>query len=179
VSWVSLSDVLRNGNTPWAEAIAHWVADEVACPLPELGRKGALCPFVPQALRDGAIFATLDDHSDTLEAILERVRSEALRLRTTTVDNASVLIVFTAPGVGQGPLLADASSALKAELLAQRMSCGEFYPDNDDRSARNPNVWVARSPLPCLALRPSTPHDRLFLADRPHLLAALERGLVN
>ena len=59
--------------------------------------------------------------------------------------------------------------AIKPEFIQSMLTCGEFYPENDDRSVRNREYRVAKSPVPLLAIRYLSPHDELFLRLQPEL----------
>ncbi len=49
---------------PLLRAIHAWVREYLCRPHPELGRSGAMCPFVPEALQKGPLFGTMQAHVD-------------------------------------------------------------------------------------------------------------------
>ncbi|MEU9132854.1 DUF6875 domain-containing protein [Kitasatospora sp. NPDC048540] len=160
----------------WAVRTAAWIRDEISVPVPELGRPGALCPYVPTALRRGHIelsACTLaGEDPQALDAALLGHAAD-FRTRVHELKPAEALlrcrvVVFTALE-GRGDLLTGVRTRAKPLLLAVGLTVGEFFPASPDTSIRNSEVPVARSPWPSLALRHSTPHDELFLAGQPEL----------
>lgn len=174
---LEVSGVLADPHAPaWATDSARWIRDEVGASAPELGRPGALCPFVPAAQRRGRIFlvecrltgadpAELDRHLFTVAAGLRRAAATSEPGDRLLL---SYLVVYTALGDPRTSLTA-LRRRVKPGLLAMGLTAGEFYPMSPDTSVRNAAVPVARSPWPALALRHSTPHDELFLAGQPDL----------
>jgi Domain of unknown function (DUF6875) len=155
-------------------ALLAWLHGTVAAPAPQLGRSGALCPYLPATMRTGLLFATVvgPDNSDPLAQL--RRRACEFRVQPPIGSqpgaiNKALLVLF--PGRLNAQVAALAAE-IKLDLITAGMTCGEFYQDNDDRSARNPAVRVATSPVPLIALRYLTTHDELFLASQPQYYAA-------
>lgn len=173
-----VGEVLRapEAHPEWARRCAEWIATTVAVADPRLGRPGALCPFVPTALRAGTLYllpCPLPERPrEALDAFaLAAAARFAAHVRAESLprgDLLSYVVVFTALREDAG-CLATVRASVKARLLGQGMTCGEFYPANPDTSVRNDGYLVARSPWPLLAIRQSTPHDELFLASQPEL----------
>ncbi|MGW4057590.1 DUF6875 domain-containing protein [Amycolatopsis sp. NPDC004747] len=160
----------------WAVRTAGWIRDEVAAPAPALGRPGALCPYIPAALRrrrvllvecglPGSDPAALDGW---LLARAARFRRRAAALPPAEALLSCLVVVYTAPSA-DGALVTGVRERVKPRLLAEGLTTGEFFPRSPDTSVRNAGLPVARSPWPALALRHSTPHDELFLAGQPPL----------
>lgn len=146
-------------------ALLVWLRRTVAAPEPRLGRSGPLCPFVPIALRQRLVFGTtVESDADPVVVLEQHVRAF---LATPPVPpdptalNKTLLVVF--PSEVRGPSLTAAVREIKSGLIERGVTCGEFFPDSDDRSARGHQVRVARSPVPLVALRYLSSHDRLFL----------------
>ncbi|MEV4442381.1 DUF6875 domain-containing protein [Streptomyces sp. NPDC049577] len=160
----------------WAAQTAAWIRDEVCAPAPALGRPGALCPYVPAALRRHHIelveSALPGDDPEALDAQLLALavefREDAAARPAAEALLRCRVVVYTALD-GRGELLTGVRTRVKPLLLARGLTTGEFFPASPDASVRNADVTVARSPWPALALRHSTPHDELFLAGRPEL----------
>lgn len=146
-------------------ALLAWLRLTVAAPEPRLGRNGPLCPFVPIALRQRLVFATMVESDAAPVAVLEQHVRAFLAAPPVPPDptalNKSLLVVF--PSEVRGPSLTAAVREIKSGLIKRGLTCGEFFPDSDDRSAREQKVQVARSPVPLVALRYLSSHDRLFL----------------
>ncbi|MEV6823578.1 DUF6875 domain-containing protein [Amycolatopsis sp. NPDC051102] len=171
------ADVVDDPTAPeWAVRTAEWIRDEVAAPAPALGRAGALCPYIPAALRrrqvvlvecrlSGADPAALDSW---FLARAARFRREA-SARPPAEALLSCLVVVYTTLTGNEALVTGVRERVKPRLLAEGLTTGEFFPRSPDTSVRNAGFPVARAPWPALALRHSTPHDELFLAGQPPL----------
>ncbi|WP_412077493.1 DUF6875 domain-containing protein [Streptomyces xanthophaeus] len=160
----------------WAAETAAWIRDEVSGPAPALGRAGALCPYVPAALRRHHIELVECPLPPTDPGALDRwLLAGAAEFRADTARRPSAeallrcLVVVHTGLAGQEALLTGVRTRVKPLLLADGLTTGEFFPASPDTSVRNAEVPVARSPWPTLALRHSTPHDELFLAGQPEL----------
>ncbi|MGH7070230.1 MAG: DUF6875 domain-containing protein [Acetobacteraceae bacterium] len=178
--WYGISALLAGTPGPaWALELAVWLRDTVAQKLPALGREGALCPFVPRALELASLFTcdgrTGDGWSGSVPDLVRAVASARVRFGTEFVlageaDNLQALIVAF-PGLATANWLAlkAARAIVKPDLIAQGLTCSEFYPDNEDRSVHNPEIPIARSPIPSIIIRRLQPHDRIFLRSQPDL----------
>lgn len=174
---LNASRVLADPAAPaWAADTARWARDELGRAVPALGRPGTLCPYMPKALREervelldcplpGVCAADLATH---LKRAAREFAEEAGRLEPAEALLSCRIVVYTALAVPDR-VLTEVRRRVKPLLLAQGLTTGEFFPENDDRSVRNATVPIARSPWPALVLRHSTPHDRIFLADQPEL----------
>ncbi|MCA6095649.1 hypothetical protein LE181_26250 [Streptomyces sp. SCA3-4] len=174
---VNASRVLDDPTAPaWAAETARWARDELGTPVPALGRPGTLCPYMPRALREERVELTecglpgvcATDLVTHLRRSAREFAEEAGRLAPAQALLSCRIVVYTALAVPDR-VLTEVRRRVKPHLLAQGLTTGEFFPENNDRSVRNPTVPIARSPWPALVLRHSTPHDRIFLADQPDL----------
>ncbi|MEU4208989.1 DUF6875 domain-containing protein [Streptomyces sp. NPDC026206] len=176
-SALNASRVLGDPAAPaWAAETARWARDELGAPVPGLGRSGTLCPYMPRALHEQrveliecalpGICAT--DLATHLRRSAREFAEEAGRLAPAEALLSCRIVVYTALAVPDR-VLTEVRRRVKPQLLAQGLTTGEFFPESDDRSVRNPAVPIARSPWPALVLRHSTPHDRIFLTDQPEL----------
>lgn len=174
-NWLPLAQVSSVLGHDKGTALLSWLQDTVAQPQPLLGRSGPLCPFLPATLRRGLLFVTVASRDEQPEQALE---TEASRFLTVTPlppepasINKSLLLLF--PDENAESLL-KVVQRLKAGLIARGLTCGEFYPTSGDRSVRSDSVLVARSPVPMIALRYLTPHDRVFLSGHAEYGPLLE-----
>ena len=147
--------------------LASWLDERVSQRVPQLGRPGPLCPFVPVARRRRSIWICELGDAEAMTALSAAHAFDLLppgrESQGATHKCALVLLPqgLSAPGVAA---LAD---EIKPQLLAKGMTCGNFHPSADDRSARSREVLVADSPTPLLALRYLHHHDRIFLDGHP------------
>jgi hypothetical protein len=158
----------RLGEEP-GQDLLRWIVEEVSRPKPELGRPGPLCPFVPPSLRARLLFATVVDDAAAMAAAI--LREADAFLATAPARDArhgslkSLLLLLPHAGADHG--LDAVVDEVKPRLLRRGLTCGQFYPGSEDRSARSDDVHVARSPIPLVALRYLSAHDELFLGEHP------------
>jgi hypothetical protein len=160
-----------------------WIADFLACPHPQIGRTGAICPFVEPAIRNETLLlraqsvgpeagvqelvALIDDMTRTFAETEWREPNSAL--------HALVTVVIGLPG-DRLHLLDDAHAAAKPGLVSRGLMLGQFHPRCGEMAARNPDFAVARSPVPMLALRHMAFHDVLFLHQEREWFASYRRA---
>ena len=157
-----------------AEAVVReWLDTYICRPHGELGRTGAVCPFVAPALKAGTLVlrsrtGMAEAGSDDVRAV---VRETARDFRARSWPHANptmrtLLVVLPDLPAEGWPLLDSVQAELKAELAGQGLMLGQFHPDCLEPAARNPDFMVSRSPVPLLAIRNMAVHDVLFLHHR-------------
>ena len=157
-----------------AEAVVReWLDTYICRPHGELGRTGAVCPFVAPALKAGTLVlrsrtGMAEVGSDDVRAV---VRETARDFRARSWPHANptmrtLLVVLPDLPAEGWPLLDSVQAELKAELAGQGLMLGQFHPDCLEPAARNPDFMVSRSPVPLLAIRNMAVHDVLFLHHR-------------
>lgn len=161
--WWSINEAPSVLGAGRGQALVAWLNERVAAPCPGLGRPGPLCPFVPQALRRGALHGVLHSGDPEVAGVRTHARRFAERWPASgrEAGRQSLLVLF--PDAYPGDVLHGVVIAIKPELLQSGLTCGEFHPHSDDRSARSRAVRIATSPLPLIAIRHLTAHDELFL----------------
>ncbi len=157
--------------------VVDWLFNVISQPASQLDRAGAICPFVPAALDKDLVFITIADIDDynetTIAAYLDRIRPVFLTMPPVMPDKEaiykSLIVVFPSVPESNPDLLKRVRQVVKPHFLQDMLTCGEFYPTNDDRSVRNDTFLIARAPVPLLAIRYLTPHDELFLHSQEDL----------
>lgn len=187
--WYSISAVLGGDPAPpWALALATWICGTMAVSLPALGRAGALCPFVPRALKLASLF-TCDGKTDRPSDIQRVIETAAHNFSTTCplkdeADHLKALIVaFPTLQRRHWPALKRARTAVKPAFIADGLTLSEFHDESDDRSVRNQRICIGRSPVPSIIIRRLQIHDEIFLRSQPTLypifLQRLKASLSN
>jgi hypothetical protein len=171
------------------ELISQWLRSYVARPHPELGRPGAVCPFVVQALATHKVSIAV--YRFGAEPNLERM-SRALKqgiecfrelVREDEPDLASLVIAFHDLGPEHWHLIDDGHSANKTRFVEDGLMLGQFHPACETPAAHNPAFPVNRAPVPLMVIRHMAVHDILFLAENPvwvkHYTAWLARHRIT
>lgn len=164
-------------DSPQAE-LAHWLKEYVCRPHPELGRDGAVCPFVEPAARSETLVVRTrtglagagHEHVRALVRDLARTFRATRWARTNPNLHAMVLLL---PDLAQPQWrhLDAVQAELKTELAGEGLMLGQFHPECPEPAARNPDFMVSRSPVPLLAMRNMALHDVLFLHHDPEMFA--------
>ncbi|WP_242319900.1 DUF6875 domain-containing protein [Bacillus cereus group sp. BfR-BA-01349] len=161
----------------WMKELLDWIENTIAKPTPHIKRKGAICPFVPKALDIESIYLTfpkenMEDISQLVEYMIHCM-NEFLEITPTFPDESAIyksfIVAFPYLNKNNAELLKKVRSEVKPYFIQNGVTCGEFFEENVDRSIRNEDFYVAKSPIPLIAIRYITPHDELFLKSQPEL----------
>jgi Domain of unknown function (DUF6875) len=155
----------------------RWVGEYVTQPHAELGREGAVCPFVGRLVDSGNLHVEIDltvsgADADAIEARM-RTALEAYEAMPNA-DRKAVVVVF-ANVVGPDVAVVDrVQAALKDELVPKGLMVGQFHPLSTEGGARNPDFLANRAPFAAIALRPMSHHDIVFLDRSPEMFREYE-----
>lgn len=159
-------------------SVIEWLRGYVSEPHPELGRPGAVCPFVSQVLSEESLIllaCRIIDRDPVVEDVIESIH-RAIRLhqimasRRGEKDLLCVVVTFPRFGVESFELIDQAHRLRKDAALRDGLMLGQFHPECPAPAARNPNFLVNRSPVPLVVVRRMAPHDHLFLDDNDEWL---------
>ncbi len=150
--------------------VADWVSGHVARPHPDLGRRGAVCPFVPLALRlDLLRFALTDPPATdepTLLAATAALKAHWLAMEPLTgphtIDKSIILVLTGVPA----DTVVRVHDRLKPSFVADGMMLGEFFPGHPGPGLRNPSFRPLHSDTPLLVARSMVPNDLPFLTEK-------------
>ena len=166
---IELEDLQQD--LPYLMEISEWAKNFLARPHPDLGRSGAVCPFVPKALKSNSIRlaairakhlnpSQVEEivlaHLDTFLELEPREREAGL--------NKVILLVFTDIHINDTNILVDGvQQKLKPLFVEQGLMLGEFHNLTESPGLHNPNFRPLRSPIPLLAIRFMVESDIPFL----------------
>jgi Domain of unknown function (DUF6875) len=152
-----------------AEA-TRWLYGTLMRPAPDLGRKGAVCPYLDQAAKVGRVSLNVvhveDEHdfqrlAATAADWLERIRGAA------EADGKYESVLFLPVGAPD-PVLVDCVTRVQRELRARALDrgcmVGEFFPGHPMPGIHNPAFRPLTSPRPILGIRTMVDTDILFLS---------------
>jgi hypothetical protein len=153
--------------------VVEWMRSYVAQPHPEIGRTGAVCPFVEPALRDDAVEIVIEPigSEPTRETLAELLRRNARDFNAVAWRNSNPMLRSLAvvlpdlPGEHLG-LLDEAHALVKPDVVRQGLMIGQFHPKCPEPAVRNTAFMVSRAPMPLVVIRNMALHDILFLHHR-------------
>lgn len=149
---------------------AAWLRSFLTRPHPELGRKGAVCPFMEQSLKLGrTALSSVDVGGPRGRRRFETTARSALaRLGDgdsgDNIYNAFVMVPVGADENVRRAMVLEVQQALKSEAVAAGKMVGEFFPGHPMRGIHNDSFRPLASPHPVLAVRAMVITDILFLS---------------
>jgi hypothetical protein len=189
IDLISAKDVAKpfTGGAPDAEEslegqIVLWAEEYLARPHPDLGRGGAVCPFVDGSLRRGLFFITYHTgrFSDSREVaqLIRPYKTKFLELeprRGAEAQYKTILILF--PDMNEATEVLDQAQAeLKHEFVDLGLMVGQFH----SRPPSLPGLWNPHfrpfhSPVPLIAIRFMVADDFPFLQMEARFITAYLR----
>jgi hypothetical protein len=169
--------VSANMPAPYGEslsAINQWVDTYLTKSHPNLGRKGAVCPYVAHSVRINHLFVTgIRDNLydfDTLCNFIRQTRLSFLQLPSASEKDKvyrSILVLFPdLSAQASNDLFIRLLEVLKTEFVELGLMLGEFHALPPEKvGLHNPNFKPLYSPVPLLAMRHMVKTDILFLED--------------
>jgi hypothetical protein len=191
VGWINAAQVTQSGQAPPAvETIIEWIKQDIAKPNRELGRPGAVCPFVPPALQSHCIWISVvdDDISDAdqmkglLSACLSAYDQHDAHIGASSGLRTFIVVFPRLTRPDRGTLIDEVHGMIKPVVVERGLMLGEFYPESTSAGVHNPTFLPLRSPMPLFVLRQMVPADLVFLnkkSDRPERRAQYLRAYLR
>lgn len=148
-----------------------WMQRFIMRPHPDLGRKGAVCPFAKPSHDERALlfsaFDCKDMPFDTYIAILMRLPYLFDRLAKARPEPSELLSLAVFPLDLQADayykFIDCAHVVLKPFFMECGMMLGEFHPTSTVRGAHSASFRPMRSDVPLFVIRAMALHDMLFI----------------
>jgi hypothetical protein len=158
-----------------AHTLLNWIQSYICQPHPQLGRKGAICPFAEPAIDknmlDMVFHYDVDGQSVAeVEAITQKYIHLFLDHYPLDRPDAilqTLLVVFPNIPIERSTVIDDAHQTLKSAFVQRGLMLGQFHMTCPEPAVRNPDFPAMVSPLPFFAIRHMAQHDVLFLHQRP------------
>ena len=159
--------------------VADWIKSFVTKSHKDLGREGAVCPFVPGALERKTLWLAPEHVADrSLTDVVQLMNGYKTQFLNTQpidgdgVDNKVIVVVFT-------DLSADRAKGLFGDVLKQvalpsyekdGILFGPFYEGNEGTAIYNSGFRPFQSPVPFLFVRQGVVSDWKFFLDNDEWL---------
>ena len=168
---LEIEQLQQNEDLPYLIEIMEWVKNFLGRPHPNLGRPGAVCPFVPYSLKSNsihlAVIRTKDLYPQQLAEVVGSYRDIFLSIEVKEQElaiNRAFLLIFPDIDLEDAPKLVDSvQQKLKPLFVESGLMIGEFHKRNETPGLHNPNFRPLRSPIPLLAIRFMVEADLPFL----------------
>lgn len=165
---------------PAFSTLLTWTEEFICQPHPQLGREGAVCPYVSTAREKGLLWLTAYSAwrpgIEDVSAMSIRYRDWFLTLEPLRGADArykTILMLFPTLPENEAPAIIDQTQILlKPEFVSRGLMIGQFQARSNEPGAWNPEFHPLRSPVPLLVMRPMAPHDILFLSKEERYVSA-------
>jgi hypothetical protein len=183
---VSRTSELADSDLGALHAVADWIKTFVAKPHKDLGREGAVCPFVPGSLERKTLWLAPEQIADrSVPAVIELMNGYIRRLldaQPTYGDDTqykTIVVVFPdLPADRAQGLFDDVLQALATPSYAEDgILFGPFYEGNDGTALYNASFRPFTSPVPFLFVRLGVVSDWKFFLGNEDLLSLWARRI--
>lgn len=165
---------------PAFEKVLKWVDEFICRPHPQLGREGAICPYVSTSIEKGLFWLTAyPGERPSIEEVFTlgiTFRDWFLALEPLQGGDAqykTILILFPDIQESDAPDIIDrAQIVLKPEYVNKCLMIGQFHALSYEPGAWNSAFLPMRSPIPLLVMRSMVPHDIPFLTKEERYVRA-------
>jgi hypothetical protein len=153
--------------------LSEWVHGYLCQPHTDVGRTGAVCPYVPKAVKRRLLdVALVPDDICTLDDVVDLVCGEAAAFVErhgwdTRHEPAWIMLFAHFTYSDCHDLLLPAHRAAKPTLVSRGLMLGEFFPGYDLQGLRNRRFRAGEAPLPMLVIRRMVRQDGDFLVEGP------------
>jgi hypothetical protein len=151
----------------------RWARDYIASPHPDLGRKGAICPFVQKSIQLDRLLVVVHDEVDgsSLSALREIILTESERFAARhppldpVASTAGLILAFPRLTPERCPLLDTLQNELKTHMMQRDMMLAAFHAGSTKPAQHNAAFALYRSPVPTMVLRALDVRDIVFLRN--------------
>lgn len=173
-----LSDPAPPAVSEWEfETVKHWAANWLSKSHPNLGRRGAVCPFSGVSIKKDLFRVAFVggnnlDH-DRMVGLLEEIAAAFPVLPPVDGPESiykAVVVVF--PDVTEFGQIDAVQAECKTTFVKRGLMVGQFYPGHQHGGVRNPDFRPLDAPFAALAVRHMVLTDYPFLCGNDEWIAA-------
>jgi hypothetical protein len=153
-----------------ASRVLQWLEEYISRPHHELGREGAVCPFVAPAIDRNTLYMAFHYEVTGEENLIRDILNCYIPIfidqppaDEPTRVYKTLLIVFPNIPEEETTVLDRVHAQVKTEFVQNGLMIGQFHKQCPEPSARNPFFLVSIAPIPVIAIRHMAIHDILFL----------------
>eukprot|EP00954_Amorphochlora_amoebiformis_P001180 91697-Amorphochlora_amoeboformis.AAC.1 len=154
------------------QLINSYIYDFLAKPAEGLGRKGAVCPFVPKAIKNDALYlsvcrsSTFEAVKQTMEGHIVRFNGLSPRKNDKNAKFKAIVVAFPEVPLHQVKNIIDrVQRALKLRCIDMGLMIGEFHLLNPTSGLHSDDFFPLRTVSPVLAIRHMVPSDIAFMTQ--------------
>ncbi|MDP9152391.1 MAG: ATP-grasp domain-containing protein [Myxococcota bacterium] len=168
-----LPDFITPSRFEQTNEVMRWASEYLAAPHPDLGRSGAICPFVRKTMQVDRLFVAFHDEidgtshaalRDLLYAETERFKAR-FPLEEPNGNFTAVVIVFPKIPEERLVVLDQIHTELKSGFMKQDIMSSAFHKQSNKPALYNPGFPAFRAPFPCFVLRHMDVRDIPFVCN--------------
>jgi hypothetical protein len=156
-----------------------WIEMYICQPHYQLGRTGAVCPFVRLSLEKGALSMSFHYEIDgsrvnTLKRTIYGYAARFLEFPFSDERDRellALLVIFPNIPEKRADVIDVVHAQLKTYFVQRGLMLGQFHPNCPESAAHNPFFRASVSPFPLFAIRYMALHDILFLSKQEQWFA--------
>src|SRR5215213_6539495 len=152
----SCLEVRAGAGAPGLTSVLNWLSHYLTAPHPDLGRSGAVCPYVRPALTAGSIYLTEARLSGAGDDDVDRCLTASRHAFATLPDGHATALVVSFPDIevrDARRLLGGLLERVSRTSVRDGLMLGPVYPGNGVPGAHNPAFRPMRGPLLLVAIR--------------------------
>jgi hypothetical protein len=170
-----------------AEAFFWYAENFLTQPHPDKGKRGVVCPFMPQAVKLNSVYMCILENEDSPNVVNELVKSVSGAfdifkvLDPQEVSSKSILkaLAFALPNVRDLDAIDEAQVRLQPIAVQHGFMVGEFHKRNETAGLNNTTWRPLRTDVPMLVIRHMVRGDIVFLKNKGKYTDGEIRGMVR
>lgn len=159
--------------------VKDWVYHYLMRPHAQIGRPGAVCPYVPKAVQEDSIFLTVISANKFAKTNFYEIILNYFKWFIELAPSfghkhifRSIIMLIDIPNEDQQQIVEQAVIDLKSHFVEKKSMLGEFHSKPPEKGGiRNPHFKPLMSPVPLLAIREMVETDIEFLKEKSDYLA--------
>lgn len=155
------------------ETVRDWITNFLGRPHEDLGRPGAVCPFVTPAIAENMLKITSSDiepDADALHSLLQERKAKFIATQSgcdsSNLIYASHVIVLPKYKTSEHTKIMDeVQASLKIEFMNEGLMIGQFHPHLNTPGLHSAAFLPHRCPTSCFGIRHMIPSDHVFISQ--------------
>lgn len=164
------TNIIESSEIEIAKLCLDWANNYIGKSHKELGRNGAICPFVKKSIKINKFYVSIcnnaKEKNSAKNIFKTHVKEFSRRFKETDIDSDmnSLLVVYPKLKDEHMNAVTEIHTELKSELMHRGMMVSQFHPGCEKSAVRNEKFKLYQAPFPCIVLRYMGIHDIVFVS---------------
>ncbi|MCE5289688.1 MAG: hypothetical protein LLG14_10655 [Nocardiaceae bacterium] len=172
--WINLFDNLDEAAEmhPSSLVLGEYMSEFLTHPHPDLGRTGAVCPFVKTSVGKHTVWVSFvrgteaELTHETMQTVIDDAFDIFAGLRRDYREQVTQTVVTVFPDLVDFTKIDEVHANRKPQFVAKGYMLGQFYPDCPQQGLWNPDFRPLAAPVPMLIVRKMMSTDYPFLVGQ-------------